>query len=409
MGRWRNLIVFMCLSIFLTSTIPVSANPYTPDEMLVVTGFTITIDNAGTGTDPDSAWETCSGGALNIEIADSSTGSDQFHTTTPGHKYLDNLTLRGPMTPGRKALMDWINNAASRNGERADATLDIKDNQGQAMRTLNYFDCLPVSYKPPAITAGENQILEERFEFKPVYINDVGNAERGVNIRQDVSNVEGVIDGVFSFYIEEMDMPLYYCDPGGVEFILEEAVGGDEPWDNKPGKGNEWVGGDEPWENKPGLGYGSDWVGGDEPWENKPGKGKGSDWVGGDEPWENKPGWGGGSDWVGGDEPWDNKFIWLDYKIVDVEYGTWTIMREYDRTDLTLLIMYEEFASGMRLPSLEDKGSLTYYDRAGNDARTIDFFAYMPITYEVINMDAKDGSSLLIEKVTLRVNKVSYN
>jgi YD repeat-containing protein len=36
------------------------------------------------------------------------TGSDQFHTATPGHKYVDTLTLRGPMTAGRKALCTWI-------------------------------------------------------------------------------------------------------------------------------------------------------------------------------------------------------------------------------------------------------------------------------------------------------------
>jgi len=29
-------------------------------------------------------------------------------TTTPGHKYIDTLTLRGPMTNGRKAMVEWI-------------------------------------------------------------------------------------------------------------------------------------------------------------------------------------------------------------------------------------------------------------------------------------------------------------
>ncbi|HES58542.1 MAG TPA: hypothetical protein ENO21_03830, partial [Firmicutes bacterium] len=68
----------------------------------------IEIDNMPPGTVVDSAWETCSGGSLNIEIADSSTGSDQFHTTTPGHKYVDTLTLRGPLSSGRESMTTWF-------------------------------------------------------------------------------------------------------------------------------------------------------------------------------------------------------------------------------------------------------------------------------------------------------------
>jgi hypothetical protein len=59
---------------------------YHPDEMLVVMGFIIEIDGGGTGSDADSAWETVAGGSLNIEIRDASVGTDQTHTTTPGHK-----------------------------------------------------------------------------------------------------------------------------------------------------------------------------------------------------------------------------------------------------------------------------------------------------------------------------------
>lgn len=81
----------------------VRAGTYSPDDMLVVTGFTVEITGTGSGGDVDSAWETTSGGSLNIEIADSSVGTDSSHQTTPGHKYVDTLTLRGPLTAGVKA------------------------------------------------------------------------------------------------------------------------------------------------------------------------------------------------------------------------------------------------------------------------------------------------------------------
>jgi hypothetical protein len=35
-------------------------------------------------------------------------GGERFTTNSPGHKYIDTLTLRGPLTSGRKALCEWI-------------------------------------------------------------------------------------------------------------------------------------------------------------------------------------------------------------------------------------------------------------------------------------------------------------
>ena len=69
--------------------------------------LSIEIDNMPPGTDVDSAWETCSGGSLQIEVSDSSTGSDQTHSTTPGHKYVDTLTLRAAAGKDRKGMMVW--------------------------------------------------------------------------------------------------------------------------------------------------------------------------------------------------------------------------------------------------------------------------------------------------------------
>lgn len=43
------------------------------------------------------------GPARNIEIGDSSTGSDQFHSTTPGHKSIEPISLRSPAPAIREA------------------------------------------------------------------------------------------------------------------------------------------------------------------------------------------------------------------------------------------------------------------------------------------------------------------
>lgn len=80
----------------------------TSDEMQITRGFRVEISGLEGGKSEDNAWEACTGGALNIEVADASVGSDQFHTSTPGHKYVDEIQLRGPMTSSRKAIIDWL-------------------------------------------------------------------------------------------------------------------------------------------------------------------------------------------------------------------------------------------------------------------------------------------------------------
>ncbi len=112
-GKKIGLMAVMAIALLVVSSLAVAkmatdvqakglAGAYTPDEMLVVLGFRVEITGAGSGGDVDSAWETMAGGSLNIEIADASVGTDQPHVTTPGHKYVEEVTLRGPLTASAK-------------------------------------------------------------------------------------------------------------------------------------------------------------------------------------------------------------------------------------------------------------------------------------------------------------------
>ena len=133
------------------------SQPYTPDEMPVVLGFTVTIDNAGTGSDPDSAWETASGGSLNIEIADSSTGNDQSRTTTPGHKYIDTLTLRGPLTAGRQTDLP---NAATKGKGVNENSYEVLEN-GAGKFKIEIDGAATASANVESITM-EDLVIDER-------------------------------------------------------------------------------------------------------------------------------------------------------------------------------------------------------------------------------------------------------
>ncbi|MFC1705835.1 phage tail protein [Planctomycetota bacterium] len=144
---------------------------YKPDDMLVVLGFTVEITGAGSGGDVDSAWETCTGGSLNIEVADSSTGSDKHHTCTPGHKYIDTITLRGPLTGGRKALCDWITKTV--NGEDWKRQLTVREilKDGGGGKTFVYHDCFPTRYIFPGLSAAGTGNLYEEIHIKPIRLD----------------------------------------------------------------------------------------------------------------------------------------------------------------------------------------------------------------------------------------------
>ncbi|MCB1185762.1 type VI secretion system tube protein Hcp [bacterium] len=88
--------------------------------------FAVEISGAGEGTDVDSAWETCSGGALNIEVSDSSTGSDQFHTTTPGHKSVQ-MTISSAQNGGRKQMLEWYKEMVGKGSSSGELFVRLTD------------------------------------------------------------------------------------------------------------------------------------------------------------------------------------------------------------------------------------------------------------------------------------------
>ncbi|MCB1216110.1 type VI secretion system tube protein Hcp [bacterium] len=88
--------------------------------------MTLQITGAGEGTDVDSAWETCSGGALSIEISDSSTGSDQSHMSTPGHKFVT-LILNGSGTGDAAQMLNWYKDMASKGSSSGELFVRLTD------------------------------------------------------------------------------------------------------------------------------------------------------------------------------------------------------------------------------------------------------------------------------------------
>ena len=136
---------------------------YHPDEMLVVLGFTVEITGSGGGTDTDSAWETCTGGTLNIEVADTTPGG-----STPGHKYIDELVLRGPISEPRRRIRENLNSAAKGKQDRFDLTIVEILRDGSEGRKFAYRDCFITRYAFPSLSESGTGNLYEEVAIKPI-------------------------------------------------------------------------------------------------------------------------------------------------------------------------------------------------------------------------------------------------
>jgi len=121
----------------------------------------------------DPPFETWMGGAL-VTARSHPPGNLHYHTTTPGQKYIDTLTLRGPLTSGRKSLSAWITNTVR--GKEWKRTVTIKEayNSGSRgkiyrhMRVYRYVDSFPVRYVFPKFSASGTGNLYEEISIKPI-------------------------------------------------------------------------------------------------------------------------------------------------------------------------------------------------------------------------------------------------
>ena len=134
------------------------AEPATSDRFAQVKGFRVEIDGAG-GKDQDVAWEHVSGGALIIENVETTVGADKFHTHAPGHKSVEDITLRGAMTDKRAALCQWLDDSQAK-GPKPRRTVSITplllfrgEQVPRPGPTVVYGDCEIVGYTFPCLDA----------------------------------------------------------------------------------------------------------------------------------------------------------------------------------------------------------------------------------------------------------------
>jgi hypothetical protein len=148
------------------------AEAFTSDKFAQVQGFSIEISSAA-GKEVDTAWESVSGGELIIEQTETTTGSDKFQTSSPGHKSVGEITLRGAMTDKRQALCAWINETVAGKPWKRSVAITPIDLNGVWGETLIFHDCALTAYLLPRLAVRdprdpcppEPQTEEVRFTY----------------------------------------------------------------------------------------------------------------------------------------------------------------------------------------------------------------------------------------------------
>jgi len=111
-------------------------------------GISVKIASSGTGSDPDSAWEKFTGGAMVIR------GTRR--------KEVAPFVIKGPLTSGRIALEDWMDNVLSGGPWKRQVVIKETLKNGSTGKTIMFHDAFPVRYVYPAwSTAGKGPLTEE--------------------------------------------------------------------------------------------------------------------------------------------------------------------------------------------------------------------------------------------------------
>ncbi len=137
------------------------------DQMKQVRGFSVEVSGAG-ASGADAHWDSVTGGALNLEVADGSVSTDQYHQTTPAAKYIDELTLIGNMTKTRKYMTEWIMDTIK--GKPCRRSITIKEilHDGSAGKSYVYEECFVTRVRFPRLSADGTGILKDEVTVKPL-------------------------------------------------------------------------------------------------------------------------------------------------------------------------------------------------------------------------------------------------
>lgn len=202
--------------------------------ILIIAGLFIFTGNAAVARSRQIILQKTSNFRLDVKIDDKIVPTGRWWSISggepisvqkrPGQSYYTDITVKGPFIKDRKIVMDWINNRAAKGKrERVDMILTFMNDAGDDLNTYTLYQSLPISYQPPAVSAGNYDMLEESLTFRVEKIKKRDN--EAASHDQNPSD-EVLFGGKFRIDIDG-DVPATSFSGGGVTFDKREVTGGE--------------------------------------------------------------------------------------------------------------------------------------------------------------------------------------
>jgi len=147
-----------------------------PDEPVLdpsrfLNGFGVTVGPSAEGfeTGGDMMWEFAQGGAItkekkSLRFVDP---ADETQSRLKGARFVGGVTLRGPLTAGRKALCQWITETVQGKEWKRNLTVTELTTRGKE-KGFTYTDAFPTRYVFPNLSASGTGNLYEEITMKPI-------------------------------------------------------------------------------------------------------------------------------------------------------------------------------------------------------------------------------------------------
>jgi hypothetical protein len=136
------------------------------DEYAKATGFQVDIKGGDGAESTDGAWKAVRGGGLRFnENQGCTTGDDKFIQHSLGQREWEDLTLIGPVTKSRKAMLKWYLDTVKGEDHRRDLSVIILGPDTKETHRYNYLDCFLTAYSLTPLDGESDQECEETIEI----------------------------------------------------------------------------------------------------------------------------------------------------------------------------------------------------------------------------------------------------